>query len=338
MDVFRLLAIIAVIAIHTQPFGGGTEEIPGGFISINMLIDQLARFAVPFFFVISGYFWGNKTRNSASPIPASASMGKKILTIFLAWSAIYALPVDFGSFAEYGPLGPIKADYWNLVGLVHHPLTLIMQGTSDHLWFLVGLLCSLLISAPLVKNKQIKTLIAVSVALYIFGLLAKSYSATPLGIHINFNTRNGPFFGTIFFVSGYLLSSLKPTPKWLAAGLLILGIGYLLHFLELYLLWNWYGTSPHQEYVIGTYFMGVGAAIAALSNHRLLQNDVLSGLGKFTLGIYAIHVMFVEMLHPIGKLTTSPFWELGYVILVFLLSVAAVMFLSKHKMARKIVV
>ena len=307
-------------------------------MSLNVLIDQLARFAVPFFFVISGYFWGIKTRRSASPIPASVSMAKKILTIFLAWSAIYALPVDFGSFAEYGPLGPIKADYWNLNGLIHDPLTLIMQGTSVHLWFLVGLLCALLICAPLVKNKQLKTLIAVSVALYIFGLLAKSYSATPFGIHINFNTRNGPFFGTLFFVSGYLLSSLKPTPKWLGTGLAILGIGYLLHFLELYLLWSWYGTSPHQDYVIGTYFMGVGAAIAALSNHRFLQNDALSDLGKLTLGLYAIHFIFVEMLRPIGKLTTSPFWELGYVILVLMLSVAAVMLLSKHKMARKIVV
>lgn len=301
VDVFRLLAIVAVIVIHTQPFGGGAEEITGRFMSLNILIDQLARFAVPFFFVISGYFWGIKVRNSGSPIPASARMAKKILTIFLAWSAIYALPVDLGSFAEYGPLGPIKTDYWNLVQLIHDPITLVMQGTRVHLWFLIGLLCSLLISVQLVKNKHIKTLIAVSVALYLFGLLAKSYSATPLGIHISFNTRNGPFFGTIFFVSGYLLSGLKPTPKWLTIGILILGIGYILHFSELYFLWRWYGTNPHQDYVIGTYFMGVGAAIASLSNHSILKNEALSAVGKLTLGIYAIHFMFVEMLRPISK-------------------------------------
>src|SRR5208337_1634912 len=149
-------------------------------------------------------------------------------------------------------------------------------------------------------------------------LLAKAYSETPFGVHTVFNTRNGPFFGTIFFVSGYFLSNFTPNPGWFSKGVALLGVGWLLHFSEIYLLWRLYGTNPHQDFVIGTYFMGVGAAVASLSNNVLFRNGVLSNVGKFTLGIYAIHFIYVDLLRPVGKLTSSWLWEIGYIMLVFL--------------------
>jgi surface polysaccharide O-acyltransferase-like enzyme len=334
--VFRLIAVTAVIAIHTQPFHSGSLGNAAVW-DLGVLINQSARFAVPFFFVTSGYFWGTKIRQGISPSPVSLSTAKRIFQIFAFWSIVYALPYDLSSVAEYGILGPIKAAYWNLLFLIKHPLILLMQGTKSHLWFLIALLCSLGISNCFVVKKSYKALFLVSVALYSIGLLAKAYADTPFGIRLEFNTRNGPFFSTIFFVSGYFLSQFKPGPGWFLKGVALLAFGWTIHFSELYILGKLYGTNPSQDYLVGTYFMGIGTAVASLSNNAVFSNETLRDIGKFTLGIYAIHLIFVDILSPISKLISSPFWEIGYICFVLMFSVASVTALSKSEVTRRFV-
>jgi peptidoglycan/LPS O-acetylase OafA/YrhL len=64
-----------------------------------------------------------------------------------------------------------------------------------------------------------------------------------------------------------------------------------------------------QDFVFGTYFMGVGATLLSLSNHRVLSNKLCATLGKMTLGIYASHYIFVDLLQPADKLFNHPSWE-----------------------------
>lgn len=339
VDTFRFIAISAVIAIHTSPFGVSINEGPGNalsFMRLNTLVDLLARFGVPYFFVISGYFWGIKIRNGACPNTVSKRAIKKLLILFLVWSAVYIPFFDVGSFAEYGLIAPLKTAYWHLLDLLNDPATFIFQGTKGHLWFLVGLLCSIAIATPFVKKRKMNALVALSIGLYLIGLSAKAYSASPLGISLDFNTRNGPFFGTLFFVSGYLLSGLQPTQLWLKRGLLIAAFGYLMHFSELYYLWKWYGTDPHQDYVFGTYFVGIGAAVASLSNHPSLIKSGLGRIGQLTLGIYAIHYIFIDLLRPLGK-QAIPLWDLWYFMLVLGLSVLSVVILAKKRVIKEMV-
>ena len=336
VDFFRLLAIIAVISIHTHAYGQAMTAETYHTYNLVIFVDQFARFAVPFFFTISGYFWGVKARKTGAPLEVSLFMAKRIFFILFVWSAFYLLPLgDFQNFAN-GPFQLVKEMYWNALKLASDPLTLIMQGTKIHLWFLVGLLWSVAISSILVKYNRIRILIVLSIALYATGLLAKSYSFTPFGIHVDFNTRNGPFFGTIFFVSGYVLSSLKPDETWLAKGLIVMGVGYVMHFTELYVIWRHYGQSPFQDYVIGTYFMGIGAAMASLSNHRLFRFELLGKIGQLTLGIYVIHLAFADMLRQYFK-TEHLNWGL-YFLAVWILSLTTVMILSLNRFSRKLVI
>ena len=311
VDIFRLLAIIAVISLHTLPFVSINYNW-----KISVFINQAARFAVPFFFVITGYFWGVKIRRGENPILSAVKSSRRISLALLFWCVIYL--VSFGSlvssFSELGFIGPVKDTYRHIVSLTQDPLTLAFRGTQGHLWFLISIIISITISSFFIYKKWIKRLILISIVLYVFGVFSKSYIDTPLGIDLDFNSRNGPFFSTLLFVTGYLLSGFKTNTKWLFYGCIIFILGSISHFSEIIILAKLYGTSLSQDYVFGILLIGVGIAVASLSNHPLLQSNFLGKSGQMTLGIYAYHVIFVSLLSEIDKNTDSIAWEIGYVL------------------------
>ncbi|MEQ1546539.1 acyltransferase [Methyloglobulus sp.] len=337
VDTFKLLAIIAVIAIHTSPFEMAFTNKDNLYLYLYILINQLARFAVPFFFVVAGYFWGAGARVENKLVPNTVKLVKKLMTIFLFWCVIY-LPYYNSAFTGKEPLAVVKAVFWGVHWhskyLTEHPILLFMQGSKGHLWFLNGLLFSVVISAIFIYKQWIKSIIILSVSLYVVGVLAGSYANTPLGIAVEFNTRNGPFFGTLLFVSGYFMSGFTITTKWLSYGFMIFCVGCVIHFSELYVLWKVYDITPLQNYVFGTYFMGLGVAMMALSNHQALKSPFLSNIGQMTLGIYAIHYIFVDLLNVIDKKMNSPLWEVGYVFIVLILSVLSTLVLAKFQFTR----
>jgi len=114
--------------------------------------------------------------------------------------------------------------------------------------------------------------------------------------------------------------------------------GVILHFIEIYLLWQNYNIFPLVDYVFGTYFMGIGMAMVSLSNHSILRIRSLSETGKMTLGIYVVHIVYVDLFSDIDESINSAFWEIGYIFLVLFLSIVSVKILQKNKITRKIVI
>jgi surface polysaccharide O-acyltransferase-like enzyme len=57
VDTVKLIAITAVIAIHTNPFSHNTENVSSIYYCLNIIINQLARFAVPFFCYFRLLLW-----------------------------------------------------------------------------------------------------------------------------------------------------------------------------------------------------------------------------------------------------------------------------------------
>lgn len=337
VDALRSIAIFAVIAIHTTPFK--IQSLPNGdSLNLAIIINQMARFAVPFFFVVSGYFWAKKFNNFEEIFAPTVAMAKRIGFIFFAWSVIYLLPWNIYDSLVHGPTGPVKVFYQNLCYAFSNPLTIAMQGTKGHLWFLVGLLCSLSISALLIRMRLTSLLIALAVTLYAIGLTGKAYRDSPLGIHVSFNFRDGPFFALIFFVTGYLLQRKKPNDSWFSIGLLISIVGVALHFSELLLLKQNWGTTMAQDYVIGTYIFGTGVAMMALSNSNLLTFNCAKSIGPLVLGIYASHFIFVDLLLPVDRAFSAyATWTISYPVMVFLLSYALALLLSRFPLTKKLV-
>lgn len=332
-----MAAIISVIAIHTGPFAVGSSSMSTQF-DLATVINQAARFAVPFFFTMSGYFWAQKFNDDPANHAPTIKMVRRIAFILFAWSIIYLLPTNIVDAFTHGALGPVKQIYWNVTNVVTHPLETVLQGTKTHLWFLMGLLSSLLISAVMLRYRQHRALAILAVALYAIGLAGKAYCDTPVGFHSEFNFRNGPFFSLIFFVTGYFLNLRTRGKNWLPLGLLIASAGLLLHFAELRMLQSTWGTTMKQDYVIGTYFFGLGAAMMALSGSRYLAFPQAASIGPYVLGIYASHLIFVDLLRPLDQhFAGSAIWALSYVVIVFLLSYALVRLMASYNVTRSLV-
>lgn len=336
VDLIRLLAITAVIVIHTTPFSAreGSGDL---YYYLYILCNQITRFAVPFFFVTSGFFWGGKIRNGANITIITRKMVSRISVIFLSWSVIYLIPFNMIEVFESGQNGLIGIVKDNFMTILQNPSAALLHGTKVHLWFLVSLIISSIICSLFIKHNAIRLLALVAIVLYVAGVLMKSYAETPIGLTTTFDSRNGPFMGVIFFYIGYLISGYTPQTKWLYYGLLLFSVGTAMHFLEIYALMKLFNILVMQDYVFGTLLMGVGISVISLSNHQILYNRFLSKLGAMTLGIYACHYIYVDLLKPIDDIVSSAIWEIGYVILVLILSILTTYLLSKLPYTKRLV-
>lgn len=195
LDVFRLAAAVLVIAIHTSPLESVSAD--GDFFLTRIL----ARIAVPFFFMVTGYF-------------ADFSDFGKLRKPLLKTAALYGF-----SIALYVPFG-IYAGYFKNFSVGSALRMLIFDGTFYHLWYFPAALIGLLI-VYLLKRLPTKRAVIIVLILYALGLLGDSYyslgaRALPLRIIYNvfFNifsyTRNGLFFAPIFLLLGNLQRGAKP--------------------------------------------------------------------------------------------------------------------------------
>lgn len=318
VDVCRAAAILAVIVIHTEPFG---LDAARSTLTLGTAINQGARFVVPFFFVIAGYFWGRDVDDTASTNARALKTLRRNAYLLAGWSLIYLLPWDIAGAFDLGWTGPLKIIYWRTADAVLHPATTLLEGTQPHLWFLVALSCCIAIAAPLITLGQTRLLVVVAVLCYAVGLAGGAYRDSPFGFHSTFNFRNGPFFALIFFVTGVMLRRLTPSTRWLGWGLAMTAIGVATHLFEIVTLHSTFGTSMNQDYVVGTYLSGTGVAVAALSNSRALVVPLLARIGPAVPGIYLSHMIFVDLLRPFDRLLNgNALWEPVYPLAVFALS------------------
>jgi surface polysaccharide O-acyltransferase-like enzyme len=333
IDVFRVLAIIAVIALHTAPHGG--PDAVGLRFDTRTLFDQLERFAVPVFFILSGYFWAGRCTNGPGCLAAGLALARRVLVLFAAWSVIYFLVTAAGAAAATGSLA---AGWRTAVRPLPGLPTLLLQGTKVHLWFLPALALAAVASGALLARGLDRTLVVLAVALYAVGLAGKAYADAPFGFHTHVNLRNGPCFSLIMFVSGIHLRRVGPSPAWRWPGLALALAGLALQLVEVAWLHARWGTNMAQDFVLGTWLYGLGVSMVALSDPPFLRLPRLAGLGPLVLGIYASHYLFVDLLTgPDNALRALPGWDVVAIALVFALSLALTGLLWRFPPTRRLV-
>ena len=184
LDRFRLLAAVLVVCIHTSPLSGVSPV--GDF----WLTRVLARTAVPFFLMVSGYFLAQDQWRG------TAKFLKKAVFTYLAAAALY-LPLNLYG-GGYGPLGWAKR--------------LLAVGTLYHLWYFPAVILGVLLTRGLVRLGRTAALPAAA-GLYLIGLGGDSYyglasrlpgaAAFYHAVFALFDyTRNGLFYVPLFLLLG----------------------------------------------------------------------------------------------------------------------------------------
>lgn len=204
IEKFKLVAALLVIAIHTSPLESFVGS--GDFI----LTRVVARIAVPFFLMITGYY----------VIPSCFQRekeelrinGKKLADRLGKLAALYGVAILL-----YLPVNIYKGSFTGLTfGKVLQEL--FFTGTFYHLWYLPAVMLGMVLTVALLRFAGLRWTKRIVVVLYVIGLLGDSYYGLAVKIPVLHEsidfllpimggyTRNGLFLAPIFLLLGYRLS------------------------------------------------------------------------------------------------------------------------------------
>ncbi len=202
IDGFRLVAALLVIAIHTSPLASYSQT--ADFV----LTRVIARVAVPFFLMTSGFFLISRYADGAGRL---VSFLKKTALIYLAATVLY-IPLN------------VYAGYFRGEHLLPNILKdIVFDGTFYHLWYLPAAFLGAAIAWFFTRKLGFRWALVISLVLYAIGLFGDSYyglaervpmlkSAYDALFEVTDYTRNGLFMAPVFFVLGGMLAERKRMP------------------------------------------------------------------------------------------------------------------------------
>ncbi|WP_430608190.1 alanine racemase [Enterococcus sp. DIV2379] len=329
IEQFRVILAMMVVAIHCLPLH---RLWPNGDILITL---TLFRIAVPFFFMISGYyvFSDLATQNSYPARQRIWLFIKKQLQVYLIATLLF-LPIAW---------------YSGILGL-NMPLdtfiqTLLVNGILYHLWYFPAIITGGLLVMGLLTRLSFKQVFFIAVGLYVVGLGGDSWSGlaaqtpiTPLYsliFQLLDGTRNGIFFAPLFLILGVLARRFAKKPasphrySYLMISLICLLLeSYLLHhfttpkhdsmyvflpFVLLFLfpiiqqwqapmIWKQAGRLSLWLYLLHPYTIAVTHFLS--QKLPLLQNNLINFLVVLGLTIGVVHGLFaLQKLLPFPKKT-----------------------------------
>lgn len=277
-DAFKWLAAFLVVAIHTSPL----ESIwPYG----DFLLTRIAaRLAVPFFFMLTGYFTVQVKKTE-----------KKLFLLYLGVTCLY-LPVQIYKYmgGETFTAGRILKD-------------IFFDGTFYHLWYLPACMLGLALMTLLLKCGK-ENAVAISILLYVIGLLGDSYFGlvrlSPIlskvydGMFTCFSyTRNGIFMAPLFLILGRLFREQEKKGKQNKEKELILFLcSFVLMIQEALLLHNTDWQKHDSMYLFLPLCSYHLFAFLRCANERTLPSE---RSGKRADSLWLKGPMYIYFLHPL---------------------------------------
>lgn len=146
VDYMKIIMALLVVAIHT---------LAPASLSLFILTQGVARVAVPFFFISSGYFFATKAEQKEFTKTLS-----RLLILYIAWSLIYSPYI-------------VKSIYQSsdsIPEVVYNSAYLLFKGWR-HLWFMPALILGITVYHLLRNNRFVLPL---ALALYICGLIVQN--------------------------------------------------------------------------------------------------------------------------------------------------------------------
>ncbi len=327
IDLFRLAAAFLVIAIHTSPLASFGET--GDFILTRIL----ARTAVPFFFMVSGYFTISRYACDTGRLKGFLKRTAQIYGIAM----LLYLPINLYN-------GYFQMEFF-LPNLIRDVL---LDGTMYHLWYLPASMEGALIAWYLLRHLDETKALGISFVLYLIGMFGDSYygvselfSASKgfyrLIFQVMDHTRNGIFFAPVFFLLGSLIAEQrkelplkKSVPAFTISLILMLCEGMLLH------------RSGWQRFD-SMYLMLLPCMFFLFQILLHWKKNRCRPLRTITLLIYLIHPLMITVIHFLAGLfhfedpllSNSMIHYLAVCLLSVLFAVPAGIVLDRRKNSRK---
>ena len=284
-DYLKGLALFFVVLIHAKPY----VDMGGLLHNIGIALLNLARFAVPCFFLISGYLFRKKLARKESKY--ALNYLRKLVKAYGKATAAFLILNIFLIFA-YQYLGfqaLEKVIIFNLTGL-EGLISLVYFGNSlsYHLWFLPALAISITVLYFFHKVEKVHILLPASYVAHLIGVASGAYNL----FSFPSQPRDPLFFGLFFVTCGYYISKKN--------------LGKVLEFyttLKLFLLFS--ALQVAEGVLISTYMPAVDVAsldyslftapmalmlfLSALSRPGIGKNTRLMEYGRRSLWIYIMH-------------------------------------------------
>ncbi|MCK6264356.1 acyltransferase family protein [Vibrio sp. ZSDE26] len=293
----RVVAMLAILSMHCQLFLGYlhyNDEPWFGYI-----FNQATRFAVPLFFLISGYLIQPKL--TSAPYETLKSYSKPLIRVWLVWSILsLVMPFNLGVVMEHGYIAE-RTGYWSY--LMSAPFNSLLEGGLVHLWFIPALISAIAIIAFLVQSKQSSLIIPIAVILYIYGVLAGSYQ-TITELEPPFFTRNGPFFATLMVAIGFVIR--QKDIHWSSSkSLMVALLGLFVHMGEAWYLHSLGQLFNANDFLFGTAVWATGCFFWLLSKPNLGNSPLVFALSKRVLSVYVSHMLIIIIM-----INVAGFYEL----------------------------
>lgn len=340
INLLKFVCANLIIIIHVLPFGSNQKYETINFIFQNFI----ARIAMPIFFISTGFLIYSKVKeNKDYNIAKNYSI--KLIKLYLIWSIIY-LPLNIINY--------IKNDTSIKDAIINYIQHFLFRGSCVHLWYLTAAAFAVyIISILLKKNIKPKTILIISIILYIIGIFTQSLAGITKYIFQNnkyildflhyskeviITTQNGLFVGMIFVSIGMYIAyrNIKINKIkniiMLFTSIILMSIEvYIIHKYKLAIEYNIYLFLPLVTYFIFQQF----------KNNKIISNNNSIFLKKMSIVMYLSHIWIRDIMDNfLLKININVFDNISrYIIIlsiVILFSLIIVKYFDKHKIIKRI--
>ena len=302
LDILKSLCIFLIILLHTEAL---KESFP-----IN--VEPICRFAVPCFFMITGFFYSDivNRRKELKQIIKVLFLISVSNVVLILLNIIY---VGRNGIVDWIILCCSKN---NIIKMLFFNENLITgHFGSYHIWYLNALLYVLVIAYFLRRLKKLEVLYYLTPLLLIGGFILECFSQQLFGVSFsengryyvyrNFLTVGIPYFSIGNLLSHYGIKKLKAKNSTIIIGsLLLIGLSFFEYNMELA-----YGLATNGEFFLLTPFYATGLF---LFFYNAFEGKKLKKIGRIVAFIGERYVIWIYLFHlPVIVLIKDLFSQIG---------------------------
>ena len=312
IDLFKFIAAILVVAIHTHPFFSCS-------VDVDYYFTCFCRIAVPFFFIATSFFFFRREQ------PDIKRYTKRLSLLYLIWFLI-ELPIVYNRFF-------VTVDKTLSLQILNFFRCLVFNNTWFASWFIMACILSVNIIYYLSRIMSNRQLLLLSCACYALSLICSSYSGA-FDLLLNekwrhyhalvsfiFMPANSFILAMIYIVLGKIVAERERID--ISSGL-SKPLNMVLFFIAL-VIWGLEVHFIKWSVSINDAFLFL--PLVTLLGFTLLLKMELRINQKRSFFMRSMSIL-VYILHPIFTLINTSFLELNYGISLFLVTLLESIFVA----------